>query len=387
MKLPVAILFDQLSAIFSVKKSRIPKHLDSSLYALPKIYNGCGSLQADILYVADVSQFRSCPLADAHCAVIAIGEPDRGFGHDPFPMIILDKSYDLTEVYAAVIDIYRKFENFDPALFTGQNTVQAKHTLNGGHSLQTNCDTFRTLISNSFNPVGQLIRNTEMKPESRYRCVVLRMISRSGPDVSAAFLCHQLQSILDYAICILQGNDIVILVDIDSPVVFSQWVENLETFVESYALTIGVSNEFTELVSCKPHYHQACMAIEYGLCIHCGKTVYYFRDYALSYILEFGTTAMSAEMIAADGIVRLAEIDESRGTDFCLTLRTFFLNKMNAVQTAKQLNIHRSTFKYRMERIKSILDVDLDDYFTCLYLQLSLAYHNNRERKPVLAIQ
>ena len=44
---------------------------------------------------------------------------------------------------------------------------------------------------------------------------------------------------------------------------------------------------------------------------------------------------------------------------------------MNTVQTAKALFIHRSTFLYRLERIKALLETDLEDPEELFYLNLS----------------
>ena len=53
------------------------------------------------------------------------------------------------------------------------------------------------------------------------------------------------------------------------------------------------------------------------------------------------------------------------------TLRTYLENHLNAVQSAKDLFIHRSTFLYRLDKIKKIMETELDDSDELLYLLLS----------------
>ncbi|MFR3031599.1 MAG: helix-turn-helix domain-containing protein [Blautia sp.] len=48
-------------------------------------------------------------------------------------------------------------------------------------------------------------------------------------------------------------------------------------------------------------------------------------------------------------------------TDYFHTLKVYLDHHMNAVQTAKELYIHRSTFLYRLDKIKQALCSDLDD--------------------------
>jgi len=53
------------------------------------------------------------------------------------------------------------------------------------------------------------------------------------------------------------------------------------------------------------------------------------------------------------------------------TLEVYLKNHLNAVQSARELYIHRSTFLYRLERIRALLDSDLTDYDELLYLMIS----------------
>ena len=63
--------------------------------------------------------------------------------------------------------------------------------------------------------------------------------------------------------------------------------------------------------------------------------------------------------------------DEEHHTDYYHTLKLYVKNHLNAVQTAKQLFIHRSTFLYRMEKMKEIANLDLDDFDTLLYVMMT----------------
>lgn len=53
------------------------------------------------------------------------------------------------------------------------------------------------------------------------------------------------------------------------------------------------------------------------------------------------------------------------------TLRVYLDHNLNTVQSAKALFIHRSTFLYRLERIKAILETDFEDPEELFYLNLS----------------
>ena len=54
------------------------------------------------------------------------------------------------------------------------------------------------------------------------------------------------------------------------------------------------------------------------------------------------------------------------------TLKVYLRNNMNAVKTAKELFIHRSTMVYRLERIEELTGIDYKDPYKILHLLISL---------------
>ena len=73
--------------------------------------------------------------------------------------------------------------------------------------------------------------------------------------------------------------------------------------------------------------------------------------------------------------------DAANRTELCRTLETYLRLERNVVQTAKELFIHRSTFLYRLEKIKEILDSRLDDPDELVYLSLSFRLLDNEQKK------
>ena len=57
------------------------------------------------------------------------------------------------------------------------------------------------------------------------------------------------------------------------------------------------------------------------------------------------------------------------------TLESYFAHNGNISQTAEALFIHRNTLIYRLERISTILNLDLEKPETRLALQLALHIH------------
>lgn len=151
----------------------------------------------------------------------------------------------------------------------------------------------------------------------------------------------------------------------------SQVISNLSLLVREGLFKIGVSNEINNFFHLPEAYIQACVALEYG---RNGKSMiwcYHFSDYVLEYMFDQMCKELPYDFVCARQIKELVKYDELHHTRLSDTLDTYLQLERNVVQTAKALFIHRSTLFYRLERIQKIIDVDLDDPRTRLYLEIS----------------
>ena len=64
--------------------------------------------------------------------------------------------------------------------------------------------------------------------------------------------------------------------------------------------------------------------------------------------------------------------DRETGTQYFETLRTYLLQERDIPRTSEKLIIHRTTLQYRLKKIQSLTELDLDDTWQRLYLLLSL---------------
>ena len=64
--------------------------------------------------------------------------------------------------------------------------------------------------------------------------------------------------------------------------------------------------------------------------------------------------------------------DKENNTEFLITLESYIDNFKNVSKSADVLNLHRNTMLYRMEKIKDILMMDLDDSEVVLNIQMGI---------------
>ena len=78
-------------------------------------------------------------------------------------------------------------------------------------------------------------------------------------------------------------------------------------------------------------------------------------------------------------LLRLLDYDQKNGTDLMNTLFEYLENSRNINQTADALYVHKNTLLNRLNRIRTVMDCDLNNNWDRFLLSLSfrvLAYQN-----------
>lgn len=219
--------------------------------------------------------------------------------------------------------------------------------------------------------LNQLAQSKEGKPND-YVCFRLQLYSDSYA-LPLETVCITLESILPGCVAFEHESVIVAFLSMaDSSYSFDDCLVILESLLENIDFVAGISNYFEDVQSVRQYYGQASCAIETGTEIHPGRRYYLFSEYALFYMLFKSKGALESEFVCPRGLVRLRERDKATNGDYWKTLKVYLDNKMNATQAAKQLYLHRSTMMQKLNRITSILDVDLHDTDVRLYVQLCM---------------
>jgi len=179
----------------------------------------------------------------------------------------------------------------------------------------------------------------------------------------------------DYPGCIAFEYDsrIVVLINLryyDNSVdkFISLHIENIRDF----NFRLGFSNVFASVTELRPYYTQAEIALRIGTDVYPEVWRHSFSDLVLPYMLSRLTDELDGKYLCAPEVIELHEYDKRNGSDFLKTLKVYIECQMNAVQTAKELFIHRATMVYRLERIKKLTGLDYNDPDSMLWVDISI---------------
>ncbi len=139
-------------------------------------------------------------------------------------------------------------------------------------------------------------------------------------------------------------------------------------------LAIGIGRAADALIDLRDSYREARQALSMARRLADPNPLYFgeLNVYRLLFLLEHHPelAAFRQEIIGT-----LVEYDRTQGTDLIETLTSYFAHKGNLSQTAEALFVHRNTLLYRMERIREISGLDLDNPETRLSIELALRAH------------
>jgi hypothetical protein len=165
--------------------------------------------------------------------------------------------------------------------------------------------------------------------------------------------------------------------------------ETLRKMLAKFPCMVGISNPFENLWSAKIALEQASCAIEYGLQKtssieeQCEETVCFcdFEQCFLSFIVAksyHSTPDLVKNSFMFQGIHRLMEYDKKHNTHLFHTLEIYLNCHQKATETGEQLNMHRNTVLYQIDRIEQLLQISLNDPDTSAKLLLGIrTYQSN----------
>lgn len=209
------------------------------------------------------------------------------------------------------------------------------------------------------------------------------MVSGTENDAiySASYICSQLEDLIPGSFCVIMEGKIIMLYNES---LYRRKAGNpaglqaaMERIADQFAVYVFVSRMFSDishLENITAAVNQAQFVLESAMSRpdKIKEKIYQlFDEYALEFLMKKGMADFRIDQICHPAVLKLQEYDTIHETSFSWTLYTYVKEKYNAVAAAKALYIHRSSFINRMDRIRELVDLDLDDLDNRLYIALS----------------
>ena len=287
------------------------------------------------------------------------------------------------EVYRGrllVIEHHHSFSSFDYMLtefLTQRAALLMGQRKAGEHNPYRSMDeaVFSLLKGKKLDPAHetQLLTTLRWNKSDMLTCIQVQ----NQQEVVSPMLNHLLHSDLFRAfpgsyIMFDQQRQYIIINLSQKKVTLPQLRHILAPLCRDYCLYAGISSPVLGIRQLHLAYHQADVALNQAFRLRSHQWMLAFSDCALDYMLSNLRTDLPTFHLAAPELRLLMDIDAQKDTQYFHTLRTYLLLERDIPKTAAALIIHRTTLLYRLKKIQTITELNLDDPQQRLYLLLSL---------------
>lgn len=173
---------------------------------------------------------------------------------------------------------------------------------------------------------------------------------------------EQLKSIFPGSlITTFQGN-IILLLQTENSEPFNEAREKrILAFLKFNKLYCTISLPFLDLGDTHNFYHQAFGLTEQKQFFSYDPSILKFSDYYMEYIFNEIDNPDYLKSMIHPHILAILEYDKSHNSEYLKTLNVYLNNNRNAADSSMLLNIHRSTFFYRLKRIVDLFGFREED--------------------------
>ena len=146
----------------------------------------------------------------------------------------------------------------------------------------------------------------------------------------------------------------------EAPDLPPEMLRSLEELARREYLRVGVSNTFFQVENFLKRYCQARRALELMERLHADSTVVRYADCSFYDLLDSAGDPRALGLFCHPALSILSRYDHDNGTDLYHTLETYLACNCSIKDAAERLFIHRNSLNYRLERIHTLTQAELD---------------------------
>lgn len=230
---------------------------------------------------------------------------------------------------------------------------------------------FQSVINRTFDSQGKVIFTAQqygIDLETKSSALILYNHEDLNADQFAGLYMivkDQVQKLLSRKILMSSsGNEIVLIVPYDD-IAIDQLLDMITAEAKKTGLElnlfagVGMPTRFVDKIS--DSYFQARRACRLQRVMDKKDRIQYFSKLGLYNLLFYVKDKNELRRFYTNMLGRLEEYDQLNDANLTETLSVYLENNCNSQMTAAALYIHRNTLRYRLERISTIIQEDLDD--------------------------
>lgn len=261
-------------------------------------------------------------------------------------------------ILAGYVKLYLKYNSSSLSSDKSRFSLQIKNYVNGRDNL---------------SELKLTARIKKWKMDDSYVCCVMEKTDERIKNISYEYFCKKCLDRIEDSVAFPYGENVYMLVRLGENSQRIQTLQQqLDNFAGEYGFFAGVSFVFEQFGECRDFFEQAKAIVQLRENTRSAQRVCFFEKCKLDYVIRYGMDSLPLYTFITPGLKELMNYDEENNAEMLITLKTYLKNSLNMTETANELFVHRSTLKYRLEKIRQILGVEFEEYHEQMYLQMLL---------------
>lgn len=188
-------------------------------------------------------------------------------------------------------------------------------------------------------------------------------------------------------ISIKKGDNIIIFwpvdvefnsTDINKPI--KEFAGKVKKHVEDeftgVKVSVGIGNIANDIKEINRSYNEAVDAFNFGHTIHGIESINTYNELGIYKLLCRYENREELENFLHPALKKLVDYDKDTNNQLLETLEVYLASNQNAVKAAEELFIHYKTMLYRLNRIKEITNLNIEDRSSMLEIEVGLKIIN-----------
>ena len=221
--------------------------------------------------------------------------------------------------------------------------------------------------------IDRILKYTDWKRTDTFLAIYLSCLMPSGMDSNPSYICSKIEELWRGSMAIQSKNSIMWILNLNLYQDSSDYAfyQSMAYFLRETLYRAGISNPCTDLSHISMYAYQAQMALELGNLKNPMLWYHHFRDYTMEYILAKCTKDFPARELIHPALITLIKYDQKEKSELYNSLKTYLNCRFNITDAAEVLFVHRTTLINRLDRIKELTGVNLEDPAVIKHLMIS----------------
>lgn len=216
-------------------------------------------------------------------------------------------------------------------------------------------------------------------PQKYFYLLTLRLQNIENRSVILKSIQSQVNFILPGSIYCLYENHAVFLYTSDKKLPLDHLIyQRLRRFLSQSNIYGAISDSYTNITYTPRHYQKTLDALQIGMSVNLEEHLFHYSSLTVKHMLNIIDGFLSYEDFSDNAVGKLIQWDKENHSFLLETLYQYLVNNLSIPATAKSMYLHQNTIRQRIEKIKEIIGIPLENGHQVFEIMLALKIYYGR---------